>query len=59
MSTHLIYHHFVARQSYHLALELLGIVHPESPFLNERVRQEVSGEGIALWVRQLSVPLAK
>lgn len=59
LSTHLIYHHFVAGQSYHKALELFGIAGPESPFLNGKVRQEMSGERIALWVRQLSVPLAK
>lgn len=41
-----------------MALELLGIAGPESLFLNERVRQEMSGEGTALWVRQLSVTLA-
>lgn len=43
-----------------MALELLGIAGPKSLFLNERgVRQEMSGEGTALWVRQLSVTLAQ
>lgn len=58
-STHLIYHHFVARQRYHRALKLLSIAGPKFLFLNERVRQFVSGEGIALRIRQLSVALAK
>lgn len=41
-----------------MALELLGIAGPESLFWNERMRQEMSGEGVALWVRQPTVPLA-
>lgn len=49
----------MAGQSYRTALEVLGIADPESLFLNERVRQEMSGEGIALWIRQLSVTSAK
>lgn len=40
-------------------LKLLGIAGPNFLFLNERVRQFVSGEGIALRIRQLSVTLAK
>lgn len=48
----------MAGQSYRTALEVLGIADPESLFLNARVRQEMS-EGIALWIRQLSVTSAK
>lgn len=58
---HLIYHHFVAGKGYHMALEMLGIAHPQSmvlspSFLHERMRQEMSGEG-TLWVRCLSIAL--